>query len=234
MDKERLGVLPFEALQDVARRSGIAFVEEIDRASLIEQILEAAEEDRSDRERLNNIEMLVKEKKFELNPDDNLENKDFLESTLPESYGETRIVFLLRDPEWAFAYWDLAAGHESSVREDHDRAKLHIRVHEIDNDNQYFDIPVRPGDRSRYVNLPKAGCDYYTELIVVVNRNERILCRSNVISSPDSSIESLGAADEMKYVSILSVAGLQEIEEGLGIPHRIISLLDTQYLHLKG
>lgn len=242
MDRERLLTLPYEALRDIARRSGMPIDDDTDQAHLIDQILEAFAEDRSDRERANNIEMLVKEKKFELNPDDTLEYTEIEEPVLPESYDETRIVLMLRDPAWAFAYWDLDSEQRHMFDEEDESRALLLRVRDAEpgshnGSNRSFDIPVRGTERRWYVNLPRSGREYEVELVSVTRGLEQVLCRSNRISSPDTSIEEHSIDDELGYAGILSVAGVPEMDEigaNGSIPQRIISLLDTQYLHLKG
>lgn len=37
-------------------------------------------------------------------------------SDLPEGYGESRIVLMPRDPQWAYAYWDIPNGHKEELR----------------------------------------------------------------------------------------------------------------------
>ena len=303
MDRERLKILSFDALQEFARQSGIRLADENDKATIIDQILEAIEEDRSDRERSNNIEMLVKEKKFELNPDDALEYREMEELSLPESYDETGIAFLLRDPSWGFAYWDLDSEYRKLALRDAEARKFRLRVWEsaADGDSEemrFYDIPLRGNERRWYVNLPETGRYYFVELVYLdgeivdieragvraqetetpdgdstadggssiggngsqtepTSRSQstkepangvkpdveaspgrgKVLCRSNVIASPNLSPADYGPAAELERASILSVAGLPEMDDidGNGaIPQRIISLLDTQYLQLKG
>lgn len=35
---------------------------------------------------------------------------------LPSGYGESRIVLMPRDPQWAYAYWDIPAEHKDDLR----------------------------------------------------------------------------------------------------------------------
>ena len=247
MDRERLRSLQIESLQDLARRSGIANVDDIDRSSLIEQILEVFEEERIDRERSNNIEMLVKEKKFELNPDDSLEYPDFEEYELPDSYQETRIVLMLRDPEWAFTYWDLSPAHRNLIDEEPESSTLLLRIYVSESAgssgqpstqvDEFFDIPVSAKERRWYVNLPTPGKSYRVALVHQTPTQTSTLCESGIVDSPPVTIDEIESADSGGYVDILSVAGIREVDDPdlqNGIPQRIISLLDTQYLHLKG
>ena len=147
---------------------------------------------------------------------------------------------MLRDPSWAFAYWDLSQEHLSAVtaRQEPD---LRLRVHETCDGEaaaaRFFDIPVRSGERKWYINLPRSGRGYRAELILHSAGADKVLAASNEIDSPELTVEDLAKDEELDYISILSVAGIQDIDESIlqgGVPQRIISLLDTQYLHLKG
>jgi uncharacterized protein len=37
-------------------------------------------------------------------------------SELPEGYGESRIVLMPRDPQWAYVYWDISNEHKEELR----------------------------------------------------------------------------------------------------------------------
>ena len=237
MDRERLRVLSFEALQDIAHRSGVADFDDTEKETLIDQILEALEEERTDRMSSNNIEMLVKEKKFELGLNDGFDEADPDEYVLPDGYGKTLVTLLMRDPSWAFAYWDLSDRHAQEAEEGELGLRVYVRSADIPGDRaDYFDIPIRNADRKWYFNLPRTGREYYVELIVTTQSHVTVLCRSNSIHSPEASIVDLNNAVGERYISILSVAGVERRDDTIrqgGIPQRIISLLDTQYLHLK-
>lgn len=66
MTKERLQVLSLEALQEIANRSGMLYDLNANRDTFIDQILEAQEEEKRERDIANSAPMSVKEKKFDL------------------------------------------------------------------------------------------------------------------------------------------------------------------------
>jgi hypothetical protein len=244
MTKERLQNLSLEALQEIASRVEISFYQNIDRETLVEHILDAQEEDKSERENSNNAAMRVKEKKFVIVKDDEEKSEGPDEFPLSESYNETKITLLLRDPLWAFAYWDFKFADVEKIQSN-PGSNLYIRVFQVDSENIRkkhangpFEIPVKLTDRKWYINLPTTGVRYSAVLIVRYRQKERVLCSSNTIDSPKISIDPTNntSADKSFY-SILAVSGLQDsndFSEKGGIPQRIISLLDTQYLHLQG
>ena len=244
MTKERLQDLPLEALREMANRIEISFHQNIARDALVELIYEAEEEEKSERESANNSAMRVKEKKFDIIEDEGSESMSPDEFELPDSYNETMICLLLRDPLWGFAYWDLKQADVDTIRSA-PNSRLLLRVYQIDIDapggkkrRRPFEIPVKISDRSWYINLPETGKRYSLELIMQTRQGETVLCASNSIESPEISINPTNnSSTDESFYSILAVSGLQEssdFSEKGGIPQRIISLLDTQYLHLQG
>lgn len=243
MTRERLQVLSIASLREIAGRSGIQVDEKINKDMLIEQILEAMEEDKTDRENSNNTAMRIKEKKFEILKDEEIEPQDKGEYTLPPTYNETKIVLLLRDPLWAFTYWDLEKSDYDSITNAETKNRLLLRVYECmaatqETKGVVFDIPVKKTDRSWYINLPRTGSSYYIEFISKMNGAEIKLCSSNKVHSPRMTLGAkISPNTDETLQEILAVCGLLDIDESssaIGIPQRIISLLDTQYLHLQG
>lgn len=244
MTKERLQDLPLDALHEIANRIDVTFYPNMERETLIEQIIEAFEEEKFERENSNNAAMRVEERKFDIIKDEDAISENPDETDLAESYNETEITLLLRDPLWAFAYWDLK-DTDVEIIKNTPNAQLALRVYQIDvrqkgKSKKYkpFEIPVKLSDRKWYINLPTTGQEYSLELILSGGSNQRVLCSSNCIKSPIISINPTNDSSvDGSFYSILAVAGLQEssdFSEKGGIPQRIISLLDTQYLHLQG
>ena len=65
-------------------------------------------------------EQSVEASKFELGQDDKtggpITSIDEALGDLPGGYGVSRIVLLPRDPQWAYAYWDLPNEHKEELR----------------------------------------------------------------------------------------------------------------------
>ena len=166
---------------------------------------------------------------------------DAEEVPLPSGYNETRIVLLLRDPLWAFAYWDLDQSDFESISTNA-QSHLVLRVYQCDNSGEIarnggrpFEIPVKNIDRSWYINLPAPGKQYFLDLIAAFGNNETVLCTSNAVASPNIPLNN--GANSLSRDNILAVSGLNRVDDFTkkgAIPQRIISLLDTQYLHLQG
>lgn len=65
-------------------------------------------------------EQQVEAKKFEvgqtIDVEDNFSNLDDDLGELPDGYGDSRIVLMPRDPQWAYCYWDIPSAHKEELR----------------------------------------------------------------------------------------------------------------------
>jgi hypothetical protein len=117
---------------------------------------------------------------------------------LPPTYGRDRIVFLPRDPWWAFTYWEITP--TSRVRAlralgaDGEGASEVLRVYDVTfltftGDNAWLsvDVELPPGTDHRYLELGRPGASFCVE-IGLRTRSGRFLplARSNVITTPRS------------------------------------------------
>lgn len=190
MTRERLQLLSMEELLALARSEGCELSEPADRSTLVEAILDGLEEQKLDRQEENNSYVRVEETKFEVSSDDELAFAGSDAFPIPKRYNQTRITFVVRDPHWAFAFWEI---------DDHDLARVKksgldqviLRVHDVElleydgsHSNFSFDIPVRLGDSSWYIYLPNQDCAYVLELGMTPGRRFTCLARSNVVRTP--------------------------------------------------
>ena len=89
---------------------------------------------------------------------------------LPEGYGESRIVLLPRDPQWAYAYWDVSNEHKQTLR-DQGGQRLMLRLYDVTDINQNSQAPhgMQQFDcdemaRSWYMKIPVSDRDYTVEI----------------------------------------------------------------------
>lgn len=246
MTAERLQELTMPQLRELARNVGIDLLDHYQKTELISGILEAYEEDRLEKELDNNPAMRIKEKKYDIARDEALDEFENEEYPLPEKYNETRVVLLLRDPFWAYVYWDIRKADMENLIDDPNECGLYLRVYEVDGLElkedtavSYFDIPIQFDDSSWYINLPVPGRNYCVELRHTVGLMDALFARSNIIRSPYGETTEKGPEDRFKDspAEFVFLQGLYDDGDSIDntrIPHRIISLLDTQYLRLQG
>jgi hypothetical protein len=114
----------------------------------------------------------------------------------PVSYGEDRIVLLVRDPYWVHVYWDISREAllkaKGVLRDEWYEATSILRVHDVtgvdfdgSNSNSHSDIPIEGGATNWYVNTRVPNRSYCVE-IGLLSRSGRfvLLARSNVASTP--------------------------------------------------
>jgi hypothetical protein len=225
-----------EKLERIAQQHGVDFTDETTGDQLVDLILEASEESRREWERMNSNPVRIQEKKYEISEDADLvppgEEDQY---PIPDRYNETRIALLLRDPAWAFAYWDIHDNLRAEYTADDPFPGVLLRVCELDADEvvDSFDIPVKLTDGRWYINLPRQGTSYRIDLVSRRGSRDRVLTSSNVVSVPrggladQSDDRPLDAADEL-----IAHAGILDLDVpsfGNRIPHRVISYVDDQY-----
>ncbi|MBN1885493.1 MAG: DUF4912 domain-containing protein [Candidatus Krumholzibacteriota bacterium] len=77
---------------------------------------------------------------------------------VPETYGSTRIVAMVRDPHWLFAYWEIApaalAEAETRFGDDRPRCRMILRVFDRGpGPTTHADVELAGGARNWYLNV---------------------------------------------------------------------------------
>lgn len=242
MTRERLAGLSEELLHKLADKLDVDIPDEAHLDEIVDLVTDALEDAREDHEQSNNNAIRVEERKYQLARF--FSEKDLATVTdeavlLPDRYNETRMHLMVRDPAWAFCYWDVRDEQLVAVTADAEFQQLILRIVEMDNSDfddhtvvDSFEIPVRLNDKSRYINLPRQDASYYTELSGLCGDRHISICRSNPISVPRGGLPDIvteaGPADERKD-RVLALSGLEHLgvpRFGSEIPGRIISLID--------
>lgn len=110
---------------------------------------------------------------------------------LPEGYGESRIVLMPRDPQWAYVYWDIPNGHREEMRSQ-GGSRLALRFYDVTDINLEHQSPhslqqyeVDELAREWYLPVPVSDRDYVTEIGYVTNDGRwLILSRSAPVRIP--------------------------------------------------
>ncbi|HEY9909650.1 MAG TPA: DUF4912 domain-containing protein [Thermosynechococcaceae cyanobacterium] len=76
----------------------------------------------------------VEAAKFDVGQDDRLADSlaavDEGLADLPAGYGESRIVLMPRDPQWAYTYWDIPVAHKEELRQQGGQ-QLSLRIYDV-------------------------------------------------------------------------------------------------------
>lgn len=124
--------------------------------------------------------------------------KPFIDNyELPSNYGKTGLTFLVRDPFWLYAYWEIVRDdfEELKTKISNDNitsSKLILRVYDItlidfngNNANFFFDIEIGPFADSWHIDLHHDAGSYVGEVgLLASNGNFFALCRSNYVQTP--------------------------------------------------
>ena len=113
-----------------------------------------------------------------------------VETDLPERYGDHRLVVMPRDPNWAYAYWDLNPTQVrnllKSARQTASKARWILRVysaalHPVEEKGHFFDVDINVEGGNYYLNLSKPGARFIVEIGVMENSG---MFRSTAQSNP--------------------------------------------------
>lgn len=115
---------------------------------------------------------------------------------LPSAYGETRIVVMVRDPHWLFAYWEITDARRMDIEREAragwgDLRKV-LRVYDVTdiefngtNAHKYFDIDITSETGNWYIRVGEASRSWCVDLGVVTSDGRFIVvARSNVVATP--------------------------------------------------
>jgi uncharacterized protein len=205
MPKNRLDNLPLtdmtlRQLRRVALALGVSRYVRMRKEQLLASILE--KQGAVDRQTLT--EMINEAVAAEPAPGtyEDLVDVDDVLLNLPDDYRESRIFLLNRDPQWAYAYWDIPSSHKDELRSQGGQ-QLALRLYDVTdldiNTQTAHNIQEYPCDettREFYLPLPLSNRDYIIE-IGYRTWDDRwlVLARSN--SPYEKFIESIRSNDEL-------------------------------------
>lgn len=153
----------------------------------------------------------IRSAKYELTPPERVIEPVYPEegaTELPQRYDDTRLVVLVRDPEWLFLYWEIGSADRDmlGMAPEHFINSLVVRLHDVTeveefngvNSVNWYEIPVGGSAVSWYVHLPKVDREWVAELGVLNEEGEFIqICRSNRARTPRNTFSELEDAEWM-------------------------------------
>ncbi len=112
-----------------------------------------------------------------------------LTGELPSSYGETRIIMHIRDPHWAWCYWEFSKVERKMLEErlgafEYAHTEMVLRILN-DTMGYFFDIKLTDDADNWYVCLNDANCDYRAVLCVSIpSEGIKALATSGTVHTP--------------------------------------------------
>jgi hypothetical protein len=117
--------------------------------------------------------------------------------SFPPGYGDHKIVILVRDPWWIFAYWEIRREAEEDLIkkikiDGDDPAKTILRVYDVTgvnfngkNAHSHFDIELRGLPNNWYINVGSPDRSWIVDIgIATVKGSFYLLARSNTVRTP--------------------------------------------------
>jgi uncharacterized protein len=191
VSSDKFESLSDEALYSLAEKMGLDLPQGLERVFVIEEILDDIADD--DQERLSsgrasNASVHIEATKFSGAELDDVESCMDGSPCLEQRYNETSIRIIVRDPSWAFAFWDVADAEREKLRSEEGGMSLFLRVAEIvpacDGRREFFDIPISEDDLQWYINFPHPEARYRVDLCARSGAHIRLLARSDEIHLP--------------------------------------------------
>ncbi|MFO8043641.1 MAG: DUF4912 domain-containing protein [Alkalispirochaeta sp.] len=220
MIRKRLEELSLEALLLVASQNGLEPEPDLRRDEVIDQLTELIVENREERESANSVTVKIQQKKYALLRDDEapLSQDKLDEIELPHRYEINRITLMLRDPRWAFTYWDVSSGKIKEYQESARFDGLYLRVLELEGHTQElrirdsFEIPVQLNDSSWYIYLPRRETSYRIQLVARNNHRRELLAVSNEVYAPNDRIPVSPGSLDPHRMALYELCGLEYLE----------------------
>jgi uncharacterized protein len=201
MAKERppLEEMTLRQLRRVASEYKISRYSRMRKSQLLTSIREASKNTEQERFSQNSSDMQeeqqVKGTKFEVGQDENimetLASVDQDLGELPDGYGESRIMLMPRDPQWAYAYWDIPNNHKEELRRQGGQ-QLAIRIYDVTDVDLDHQAPHSVQEylcdemaREWYLPIPVSDRDYVADIgYRCADGRWLVLARSATVSIP--------------------------------------------------
>ena len=137
----------------------------------------------------------VKNVKEEVKKENYIPDEVDIVRELPDRYNETKLVLMMRDPEWCFFYWDISDNDIAyhSLKNKRISVRIfHVFGYDVTNGEIHKEIEVNYIYGDRYVNLAMPHAYFIGELGYYDENNRFIvLARSNMIYAPRDSISNV-------------------------------------------
>ncbi len=147
------------------------------------------------------------------------------EFVFPQSYGQDKVVLMVRDPYWMHAYWEITSAKVGSLKAQHGEqliisSRLVLRLLDVNNatpekPNGLSDLDIAGGTNNWYLQAPNADCSYCVEIgFLAPDGRFFLIARSNVVHTPRAGVSEVYDEQWMTLEDYDKVYGLSG---GLGI-----------------
>ncbi len=197
---------------------GLGIPPDLERVFVVEEILVALEEDSDERRSGGVASLRIEETKFSSSDPVDMDFGRDGPPAISPSTCDTFIRVLVRDPSWAFAFWEISDTERASIASADGRLSLFLRVSETtdgekaDAKRDFFDIPISEDDSQWYLNLPRPKSRYRIELCSRIDGRVRMLAKSRDLAVPRQLLDSLSSKLETDAAELLRLSGLESLD----------------------
>lgn len=162
-------------LRRVASACGVSRYSRMRKSQLLEEIERIQSNSTLNQPKQLEAQTEVEAGKFELGVDVDLSAAELAAvdeglGDLPGGYGDSRIVLLPRDPQWAYAYWDIPVEHKNELRY-HGGQQLALRIYDVTDINldsqsphSIQEYPIDEMAREWYLPIPVSDRSYTIDI----------------------------------------------------------------------
>ena len=183
-------------LRRVASACGVSRYSRMRKSQLLEEIQKIQSTNTNSSSTKLEAQLAVEAGKFELGVDVDLTAAELADvdeglGDLPGGYGDSRIVLLPRDPQWAYAYWDIPIEHKNELRY-HGGQQLALRIYDVTDINlehqsphSIQEYPIDEMAREWYLPIPVSDRSYTIDIGYRCGDGRwLVLARSGAVSIP--------------------------------------------------
>ncbi|MDR0636485.1 MAG: DUF4912 domain-containing protein [Treponema sp.] len=178
LQRPYLESLTTQELIQVADSFGIDIPPELDRIFIVEELMESAEEEEASEA---SAAPVATEAAL---PRKILEKRMTEPVLLPQQYNITFIEVMLRDPLWAFTFWEVKSDDKEIYEKADGFVGYQLKVSEYHNLQEPFTIPVGTEDDAWYIGFPPESGRFKIELCALCNDEEIVLATSRPFTMP--------------------------------------------------
>jgi hypothetical protein len=166
---------------------------------------------------------------------------------LPQGYGDNRIVLLVRDPRWVYAYWEITKKKRDELRQmlgtdTWQESKFILRVYDVTDvpksgTLKFFDIQIDEKAMNWYIHVPAANRCYRVDLGILTPHNIfYTIATSNAVTTPREGISEI--IDEQWMIVEEEFKRLYLLASGFADSNSSIEMIEAvmkrQHLEMMG
>ncbi len=202
LTRAKLETLSSAELLEIADEYGIDAPDDLNRQFIIGDLLELASELENPERQKETIVFSDGEEAINVN-------------VLPESYNETKINVIIRNPASLFVWWDLSEWTLKKIKSSHSTLRLAIYFFDSLEDEKpadMFDIQIALSDRENYVIIPGPKKVARVDLVSESLGQSDILAHTEKIELPKGGeIMASKPGEKLKASKIMELSGAAEL-----------------------